>query len=335
MNKNGKQRIIYPFGDKTTSIPMEDYQIDCQVFDSKNALENAVKEQWENKGLVVLVNTGMQHLSELQGWGEMIFRDFTTYEGGSAPRSKWSDKVFGIDDTPSNIDMCYHNEACYLPTFPRCFVIGSLACPREGGKTLASNNEVTSEAILATQVGQALKKKGMRYIRNMTDKYAGDQLVYKHWQDTFYTDSREEAEKYVKAQGWDYKWLPNGSLRTSYCVDAYEYHEQLGKSLYFAGLVSHAAFFDQWAPFNTVADEERPFTMTLGDGTPFTNEEIEQLYAAYNKASLAVAWQKADVAIIDNLRWTHARPAFTLPEGEQRVMGVTMGMMKERVGSRF
>ena len=277
----------------------------------------------------------MQHLSELQKWAEIIFSDFTTYEGGSAPRSKWSDKVFGIDDTPSHIDMCYHNEACYLPSFPRCFVIGSLVCPAEDGNTLVSDNVATTDAILDTPLGKALKAKGIRYIRNMTDKYTDNAVVYKHWQDTFYTDSRYEAEQYIKSQNWDYEWLPNGTLRTSYCVDAFEFHEQLGKNMYFAGLVSHAAFFDQWHPFNTITDEERPFTMTLGDGSAFSDDDIKQLYAAYNQASFPIVWQQADVAIVDNLRWSHARPAFNLKEGEQRVMGVTMGMMKDRVGSNF
>ncbi len=330
-------RNIFPFGNsnQTASRKMADYQIDCKMFPNRDALASAIKNQWQDKGLVVLLNTGMQHLSELEDWGKIFFKDFVAYEGGSAPRDKWGETVFSIDDTPSHVDMCYHNEMCYLPIFPRCFVIGSLQCPSKGGETWVSDNVVTTDELLATPIGQALKDKHVRYIRNMTDKYAGERIVYKHWQDTFFTDSQAEVEKYLENQGWDYQWLDNGTLRTSYCVNAYEYHESLEKNLFFASLVSHAAFFDQWSPFNTLADEERPFTMTLGDGTPFSNDEIEQIYACYNRTSLAVAWQYADVAILDNERWTHARPAFTLLEGERRIMGVTMGMMKNRLGSRF
>lgn len=333
MNSQHK-RNIYPFGDGKPTVGMDDYLIDGQLFHNRAALADQVRQQWHEKGLVILANTGMQHLRELQDWGEVIFEDFTTYEGGSAPRSQWSDKVYGIDDTPTYIDMCYHNEACYLPTFPQCFVIGALAAPAVGAATMVSNNEVTTEALLATSVGQALKEKGIRYIRTMTDKYGDETAVYKHWQDTFYTDSREDAERYAQTQGWDYTWLSNGSLRTSYVVDAFEHHDQLDKDLYFAGLVSHAAFFDQWHPFNTLPDAERPFTMELGDGTPLSDEDIATVYAAYNHIALPVTWQQADVAILDNLRWSHARPAYQLETGEQRIMGVAMGMMKTRVGSR-
>jgi len=333
-SNNGQQRTIYPFGDKTTTLNMDDFQIDCRKFSDQHTLEDTIRKQWYDKGLVVLTHTGMQHLSELQKWAEVIFDDFTTYEGGSAPRGKWSDKIFTLDDTPSYVDMCYHNEACYLPTYPQCFVLGSLDCPRESGSTLMSDNVVTTAAILETPLGQVLKEKGIRYNRNMTDKYANEAVFYKHWQDTFYTDSRDEVEKYLKSRGWDYEWLSNGTLHTSYVMDAFEYHERLDKNLYFAGLVSHAAFFDQWHPYNTIKDEERAFTMTLEDGTPFSDAEIKQLYAAYNQASLAIKWREADVALADNLRWSHARPAFSLEENEQRVMGVTVGMMKKRVGKK-
>lgn len=337
MNTNTTQscnmRDIYPFGDKQPTSDMMDYLLNCQDFTDRNELATAIRKQWQEKGLVVLARTGMQHLSELQNWGEIIFSDFTTYKGGSAPRNKWSKNVFGIDDTPVHLDMCYHNEACYLPTFPQCFVIGALAAPAEGGATLLSDNLATTTALLKTPLGQALKAKGIRYIRNMTDKHAGEQAVYKHWQDTFDTELREDAERFASTQGWDYEWLPNGTLRTSYVVDAFEHHETLDQDVYFAGLVSHAAFFDQWYPFNTLPDQERPFTMELGDGTPLSDEDISTVYAAYNGVSLALTWQQADLAIIDNLRWSHARPSYQLKEGEERIMGVTMGMMKTRVGS--
>ena len=331
------QHRIYPFGDNSHALNMKDYMLDCQTFDNQASLTSAIRTQWHEQGIIVLKNTGMQNLHELQSWAEVLFEDFTTYDGGSAPRDKWSDTVFQLGDAPATIDLCYHNEGCYLPKYPCCFVIGSLKCPAEGGKTLIADNEKTTAALLETPVGQALTVKGMRYVRRMTDKYAAasDELPYKHWQDVLYVDTRETAEAYIKTQGWDFEWLANGTLRTSYCVDAYEYHEQLGKSLFFAGLASHASFFDQWSPFNSLPDEKRPLNMTFCDGTAFKEEEIRQLYDAYNSASLALNWHQADLALLDNLRWAHARPSYTLKPNEERVMGVTMGIMKERLGNRF
>ena len=327
-------RAIHPFGDGSTRLAMADYRIDCRDYPRRADLEAAIRRQWQERGLVVLSHTGMGRLSELEHWARIIFQDFTAYNGGSAPRSKWSDTVFGIDDTPAHIDMCFHNEACYLPEYPACFVIGALAAPARGGATLVSDNAVTTDAILETALGQELKRHGLRYIRNMTDRNARPAFFYKHWQDTFFTESRDEAEQCVAAQGWDYQWREDGSLRVGYTVDAFEYHEQLDRDFYFAGLVSHAAFFDQWYPFNTLADDDRAFNMLVGNGRPFTDDEIRQIYAAYNRAALAIAWQEADLAILDNTRWSHARPAYTLGPGEERVMGVALGLMRKRRGSR-
>ena len=335
MTNHPVRRFIYPFGDGSLNLDMDVYTIDCSQYRSQEVLESDIHNQWHNKGLVVLVKTGMRHLSELERWSSIIYQDFNAYKAGAAPRSKWSEAVYSIDDTPPHIDMGYHNEGCYLSVSPRCLVLGSMNCPKERGWTLVADNEVVTDELLATEIGQKLKQHGIRYIRNMTDKTVDNAIVHKHWQDTFLTESRDDVEKYVKAEGWEHQWMPDGSLRTSYWADAFEYNEKTGKSLYFANLGNHGAFFDQWHPFNTLPDEARPHTMVLGDGTLFTEEDIETIYAINNKASLGLRWQEADVAMIDNERWTHARPAYELKPGEERVMGVTTGMLKERVGSRF
>ena len=208
-------------------------------------------------------------------------------------------------------------------------------CPKEGGWTLLADNEAVTNALLQTGIGQKMKQLGVRYIRNMTDRDVDNAVAHKHWQDTFLTESREEVENYVTAAGWDFQWMGDGSLRTQYWADAFEYNEHLGKSLYFANLGNHGAFFDQWHPFNTLPDEARPHTMVLGNGVPFSEEDIAEIYAINNRVSMGLRWQEADVALIDNERWTHARPAYHLQPGEERIMGVTTGLLKHRLGSRF
>jgi hypothetical protein len=65
-----------------------------------------------------------------------------------------------------------------------------------------------------------------------------------------------------------------------------------------------------------------------------SNADLADLYAAYNAASLALDWKAVDLAMLDNLRWAHARPAYRLNAGEQRILGVTMGMLRKRLGDR-
>ncbi len=58
--------------------------------------------------------------------------------------------------------------------------------------------------------------------------------------------------------------------------------------------------------------------MTYGDGRSLADDDIAEVYVAYNRASLALDWKVVDLAMLDNLRWAHARPAYRLGEGWSR-----------------
>ncbi|HHL18721.1 MAG TPA: hypothetical protein ENJ33_03185 [Thiothrix sp.] len=308
-----KIRNDCPFNKKDEwSLTMEAYQLDCQAFDSKNALENAIREQWYDKGLIVLINTQSQQLGDLQQWGNIIFQNLTT----------------NSNDTKS--DLQTDKEAGYLTYAPRCSVIRSVTQQQREGVTRIANNQQATLHLLAIPLGQKLAKKGIAYIRQMNDKMAVEMSSHNtSWQDTFFTYSRAQVEHYVTTQGWNYKWLDNGVLQTSYIVDAYQYDERLNNTPYFTGLNSQTTFFEQWHPFDTLANKEYPLNITLGDGSLFTKEEIRQLYGAYDLASLTLTWQQADLAILDNLRWIYDCPKLTL-QSEAMIMSITMGMMNEQ-----
>jgi hypothetical protein len=305
------------------SLTMKAYQLDCQAFDSKNVLESAIREQWYEKGLVVLINTQSQQLGDLQQWGNIIFQDLTT-NNSDTKLDKFGSGLSGFNNLHT------HQDAGYLTHAPRCSVIRSVAQQKGEGITRIANNQQASKDLLATALGKKLAKKGIAYIRQMNDKMAVEMSSHNtSWQDAFFTYSRAQVEDYVTAQGWGYQWLDNGVLQTSYTVDAYQYDEQLNHIPYFTGLNSQTTFFEQWHPFDTLANEEYPLNITLGDGSLFTEEEIRQLYATYDSASLTLTWQQADLAILDNLRWIYDSPNLTL-QSEAMIMSITMGMIDEQ-----
>ncbi len=316
-----KRRNADPFDKKDEwSLTMKAYQLDCQVFDSKHALENAIREQWYDKGLVILVNTQSQQLGNLQQWGNIIFQDLVTNHSDTK-----NDKLGGLSKLHT------HKEAGYLTHNPRCSVIRPVTLSQQQGEgiTRIANNQQATKHLLATPLGKKLAEKGIAYIHQMSDKMAVEMSNSTSWQDTFFTYSRAEVERYVTAQNWDYKWLSNGTLQTRYTVDAYQYDERLNNIPYFTGLNSQTTFFEQWHPFDTLANEEYPLNITLGDGSLFTKDEIRQLYAAYASTSLTLTWQQADLAILDNLRWIYDCPKLTL-QSEAMIMSITMGMMNEQ-----
>nr|VFJ43017.1 MAG: Taurine catabolism dioxygenase TauD, TfdA family [Candidatus Kentron sp. DK] len=223
----------------------------------------------------------------------------------------------------------------YLSRFPRCLAFGCQAIPARGGETFFFDNLSLTREILQTDIGQRFRKDGVRYVRNLTDATGSDDIVYKHWQDAFGVSTCEEMENLARRENWTLEWKENGRARISYWREAYEYNEALEENLFFVNLSLLGAYFDDWHPFHTLPYEARPFNVVHGDGTPFTEPETEYLVRVFNNHCLPIFRKPGWIAILDNERWAHARPPFTLQPGEIRKLGAMMGNPRDRVGARF
>jgi alpha-ketoglutarate-dependent taurine dioxygenase len=314
----------------------EDYQIDCRDFGSRQALEEELRQHFSQKGAVLLINTGLDDLSKLAHWGKIMIDEPMTYQGGTGPRPQFGKNIYDVVAMEPHYTYIYpHNEMSYLSRFPRCLVFGCESIPSQGGETLLSDNQAVTHEILQTELGQKLKDNGVSYLRNLTDANRANDVVYKHWQDAFNVSSQEEVEKLAQQEGWDLKWMADGRVQISYRKEAYEYNEALKENLLFVNLTLLSAYFDDWHPFNTLPHEERPFNVVHGDGEPFTEQETEYLVKIFDNHCLPVFWKPGWIAMFDNERWAHARPPFTLKEGETRKLGAMMGIPKNRIGAKF
>nr|VFK54372.1 MAG: Taurine catabolism dioxygenase TauD, TfdA family [Candidatus Kentron sp. TUN]VFK56634.1 MAG: Taurine catabolism dioxygenase TauD, TfdA family [Candidatus Kentron sp. TUN] len=141
-------------------------------------------------------------------------------------------------------------------------------------------------------------------------------------------------EDIAKRENWVLEWI-NGRVRISYRREAYEYNEALGENLFFVNLSLLGVYFDDWHPFNTLPHEDRPFNVVHGDGAPFTEQETEYLVHVFDNHCLPIFWKPGWIAMLDNERWAHARPPFTLKSGESRKLGAMMGNPKDRIGAGF
>ena len=294
-----------------------------------------IKALFAREGVVVLADTGLEHMRDLVPWSRFVIDEIMSYDGGSFERETFHDNVYDVASEPPNLYIHPHNEMSYLPSFPRCLVFGCLAAPAQGGETVLADNRAVTHRLLESELGQKLKRHGVSYIRNFSSADHPPAIVYRHWQDTFGVATRDEMEALAQRQAWNLTWKNGGGLRVSYTFDAYEYHEGLGESLLFAAVGHHGMHFDHHSPFNTLPFGERPFHMTLGNGEPFEAREIEYLVRIFDRYSLPIRWQAGMIAMIDNERWTHARPPFSLKQGEQRTLGVVLGNRKRRIGARF
>nr|VFJ67607.1 MAG: Taurine catabolism dioxygenase TauD, TfdA family [Candidatus Kentron sp. FM]VFJ67794.1 MAG: Taurine catabolism dioxygenase TauD, TfdA family [Candidatus Kentron sp. FM]VFK16769.1 MAG: Taurine catabolism dioxygenase TauD, TfdA family [Candidatus Kentron sp. FM] len=317
-------------------IAAQDHRIDCRDFESVPALEKEIRRRFSEHGAVLLTDTGLDDPAGLHRWGNIVIEEPMPYEGGAGPRPQLAKGIYDVvADEPHHAYIYPHNEMSYLSKFPRCIVFGCETIPARGGETFLFDNRGVTHEILQSEIGRRLEKDGVRYVRNLTDAERSGDVVYKHWQDAFAVSTREEMEQIAKREDWRLEWRENGRVRLSYWQEAYEYNQTLEENLFFVNLSLLGAYFDDWHPFDTLPYEDRPFDVVHGNGEPFTERETEYLVHVFDNHCLPIFWKPGWIAMLDNERWAHARPPFTLQEGETRKLGAMMGNPKNRIGARF
>ncbi|MCF2151637.1 TauD/TfdA family dioxygenase [Desmonostoc muscorum LEGE 12446] len=75
-------------------------------------------------------------------------------------------------------------------------------------------------------------------------------------------------------------------------------------------------FFQQWYTPGNIH-----WNCTLGNGTPFTRQDIEAIWDAVIAETIVFNWQQGDVLFLDNFRFGHGRKPF---RGKRKVL-VSLG----------
>ena len=196
-----------------------------------------------------------------------------------------------------------------------------------------------TKALLQTELGEKLRILGVRYIRNFhdADNPNVNGASFTSWQQVFGTHDREEAIARAKTilggdQQCEVETTWNGGLRMMYNAPAYEYDPETQVDMCFVSLGNHGYWFRQWPPYNEVPHVERPFHMQFGDGTEFSEQDIALFAQTTNQYGYPVKWAPEKIAILKNRRFTHARPAYHLGEGEKRELGVVLLNATPRAG---
>jgi len=164
-----------------------------------------------------------------------------------------------------------------------------------------------------------------------------------HWQRSFGVETQEEVEVLAASRGLITEWGANRYLKTRYYADAYEYFPEDDVNHFYASVADDAMWFDSWPGVRdlptmpTYADatmNERPLKITYGDDSEFTREELQEFVDVYDRHGMPLKWQRGDVAVMCNYRWSHGRPSYSLNDGEERILGVALGPQFDRVGQK-
>ena len=316
---------------------LEALTIDGRLYTDRETLMQHLQDRLERDGAVLIEDSGITKVSEIRafvsGLGEPM-----SYIGGTNNRGNQGGGVLNVGTEPPHANISAHNEMSYSNRYPEIFVIGCEQGLSRGGQTVIADNLAVTDDLLLSPLGHKLWSKGLKYLRNFHDKNRTTDYSYNSWQDAFGTDdpvlAQARAEEYLAGYGHTMKchWNDDGGLFLSYEAPAFEYDPELGKNLCFTSIGNHGYWFRKWQPFNQLPNEQRPYHLQFGDGSEFSERELEEFVSIFQKHSMPITWKPGTIAILKNRRYTHARPPYEVPEGEARKLGVVLLSPAEKMG---
>ncbi len=318
-------------------IDGNDYRINGEPLAPSAELAAIMQATFDKIGLVHVINTGLDDLQSMRLVATQVLKNERQYEGGANPRRIIEKNVYEVG-APLEAWLHYHHEMAYIGSSTEMVSFMAHKMPSEGGATFVSDNCQATDALMATEFGQKLKKLGLCYHRNLSDRESfADRLdigVYNHWQQSMLTEDPDAAIAEARSRGLEAEWGDNRLLKTRFYISAFEYFPQLDRNLLYASLADDAMWFDTWPLVQHLPDDERPLKLTFGDGTEMTSDEKQLFLKIYDDQGIPINWKVGDVALICNYRFAHGRPAVHLKEGEERELGVLIGKSFDRLQDR-
>lgn len=238
-------------------------------------------------------------------WGEPL-----EYMEQTSPRHKVHGNVYTSTDYPPEHRIPLHNENSYSSAWPLKVLFFCVTPALEGGETpVADVRRVLAR--IPTPIRERFARDGWLLVRNLGTGYGLP------WQTVFQTQEREQVERYCRAHDIEYEWLSAVRLRLRQRRRALRAHPVTGELVWF----NHAAFFhitsrDASTRAGLLAElpeEDLPYNTYYGDGAPIEPETLTQLRAAYDAETVAFAWRRHDVLLVDNVLAAHGRAAFRGP----------------------
>ena len=243
----------------------------------------------------------------------------------TSPRSNVADRVFTSTDTPDCYPILAHNENSFLDRRPKMIAFFCLVAPQRFGETPLFDSRAAAGA-LDSKVRAKLLEKKVRYRRRLPKWRRGwASEINRTWMEAFGTEDRAAIEEAARKRGMSCQWHKNGRiLHTENAEDPLPVHPETGdlclnlqafhKTSVLLDLDEvrprqnrlHNAFLKFGAAILYNLDA-MPLSISYGDGSPISDEEMAEIRRATWENSVIFAWRKGDLLILDNILTGHGR----------------------------
>ena len=308
--------------------------VDCRHHSSSD-LADVVRAKLKQERAVYLRNTGMTALQQMSQWCEIAGIKQMDYEGGTGARFDMGDGVLSVGTEPAHTNIDPHSEMSYWHYYPQFIMFGCEVSPVQGGETVIASNERVTEELINTDTGTKVFAKGIRYIRNYADGDNPESIPStSSWQHDFKCTEWGSLESKCAERGWQLERKPGGSAKISWVEQGFEFDKKSGKHLWFTSMARLGRAFDEWPPYNKLDNQDRPYHVTYGDGSEFSAQDLSNMDNAFAKFTIPIRWQPGDIAVLENIAWTHSRPPYQLASGDERKIGILVSNHTERLRQR-
>ncbi|GAT79963.1 SyrP [Streptomyces sp. F-3] len=272
----------------------------------RHALRGLVTEH----GALLVRGLGLRDADQAGAVFQHLTADLMTEREAFAPRSTRAPGVHSSTPWPANQLMCMHHELSYTHAPPGLLLLACLTPPRTGGATALAD----ASAVLGTlppRLVRRFEEEGWLLTRTYNDEIGAS------WEEAFGTGDTDAVEDYCRTHAIDFRWQPDGSLRTRQHRRAVVRHPVTGRRCWF----NQIAFLNEW----TMASEVReylvdlygpdglPFTTRFGNGDPVGEDVVQLINTVYENHTVREPWQAGDLMLVDNVRTAHNREPFEPP----------------------
>lgn len=276
-----------------------------------------IQADFDREGVVLFRGFEKLDASQFAEFAKLFCEDLE-FEYGDLDDEESEAGVYRSTVYPEELPIHLHNEAACSPTVPLMLFFHCDQPARKGGATRI----VDSRRVLgALTEEERIRFAGMRarYIRNH----------YPHldssWQAIYGTGDAREAERRCLESGMEFDWVEREVLQTRFERAIISKHPGSAESV-----LTHQLFLFSPALLDRETrdalsarfDESRfPRALETFPGESMSGREISRFHELTETQAVNIEWEEGDVAILDNLRFSHGRTPF---EGVRRLQ-VAMG----------